>query len=123
MAAEISRLKKKQSANRNVVNGLIAKAVESMNKGRNADTIGEVAAFLRTIKSKEKLLEDVKDDICNLVEEDEMAEFIEEAANFEVKVARDVPRMEEFVLQRSATKRDTEFETKDFDASRKCKNW
>ena len=95
--AELGNLRKKQSANRNVVKGLIVKADGEIIKGRSVDTVGKVAAYLKTIKLKEKILSEVTDKICDLGEEDKISETIEEAVEFEVKITEDVARLEDFI--------------------------
>ena len=95
---EVSRMKKKQSANRNVVKGLITKANDAMERGRSSATVGEAAACLRTIQSKEKLLTEINDEICGLVAEEEIEGAIEEAVSFEMSISADVERIKEFVV-------------------------
>ena len=83
-------MRKKQTANRNVVKGLIVKAKEVMRLERDATAVGQVAAYLNTIRQKEKLLADITDKICDLAEEDEICGTIEEAANFEESIMTDL---------------------------------
>ena len=55
--AELSRMKKRRSANKNVIKGLILKARDRMVEGYDKLIIDEVNAFIKTMKAKEKLIE------------------------------------------------------------------
>ena len=95
--AELTRLRKKQSANRNVVKGLIVKAKGSIAGDRTTESVGDVAAYLKTIRSKEVLLEELSDKMCDLVEEEKIDEVVEDAANFEVLITKDLRLMEQYI--------------------------
>ena len=97
MTTEISRLRKSRSANRNIVLGLIVRADTAMKEDYNEETLIGVRAILRTIKDKEILLTGVNGEILNLVEEDKICEETEGAIEFELKAAKGVFRMEDFI--------------------------
>ena len=97
--AEVSRLRKKQSANRNVVDGLITKAKVAMDQGHTPDVVLQVAAYFKTIKTKEKVLAEINDSICEVVEEEKIDETIEDAVAFEERIGADLSRIENFVMQ------------------------
>ena len=104
MAAELSRLRKKQSANRNVVQGLITKSKDAMAKGLEESTITDVATYLKTIRSKETVLADVNDKICDLVEEDDIGTTIDDAVKFELLIAADLMLIQNFVFPKTEMK-------------------
>ena len=97
MTTEISRLRKSRSANRNIVLGLIVRADTAMTEDYNEETLIGVRAILRTIKDKEILLTGVHGEILNLDEEDKICEETEGAIEFELKAAKGVFRMEDFI--------------------------
>lgn len=52
MAEELSRLRKKRSANKNVVLGLVTKTETRMGEGSDIDVVTDVRANLQLIKGK-----------------------------------------------------------------------
>ena len=73
----LSRLRKKQSANRNVIDGLFVKANATIRGGTRTDNdVKEVGAYLQTVKHKEKEIKETGDKILDLVEEEEIESVI-----------------------------------------------
>ena len=98
MSAAISRLKKKCSANKNVVEGLLVKVKDLVLKdAKTDDDIEEIKAHTETIKEKRDGLKDTVEKILAVIpEEDEM---VEESTLFEVKMSKAISITENFLAQ------------------------
>ena len=97
----LSRLRKKQSANRNVIDGLFVKANATIRGGTRTDNdVKGVGAYLQTVKHKEKEIKETGDKILDLVEEEEIESVIEESALFDVKIAKEISIMEAYLMEK-----------------------
>ena len=94
MAEELSRLRKKRSANRNVLLGLITKPKEYIDKEA---TVTEVRARVQFVQEKKDLIAELNEQILPLVEADKICDDIEEATVFDVKVKLNMSSGEEFL--------------------------
>ena len=113
-AKVLSRLRKKRSADRNVVRGLITKAMNQMAKGHDANILKEVRAMLKTTRAKEVTISATNDEIVGLIDEDEIEKDVDEATAFEVEFAKGVGDIEEFLEQhKQSSKAGTEDRKKD----------
>ena len=100
MSAAISRLKKKCSANKNVVEGLLVKVKDLVLKdAKTDDDIEEIKAHTETIKEKRDGLKDTVEKILAVIPEEEMDEMVEESTLFEVKMSKAISITENFLAQ------------------------
>ena len=97
MAAELSRLKKSRTANKNVLKGLIVKAQNAMKDGPGAGTTDDVTAFLKTIRKKITVIEALNGQILAVIAEENIEEDIEESTNFDTKIEKDVAAIEKAI--------------------------
>ena len=95
--ADVGRLKKSRSANRNVVSGLVVKARDIVNGDDSGSEkkILEVQAILKTIEIKRNVITELDAKILDAIGEEEMDEDVELATNFESKVIVEVSAIEE----------------------------
>ena len=87
--AELSRLRKRRSANRNVVRKWIVKIKELTSQGDDERTAKLVKAQLRMIVEKEKEIRVTDKDIQDRIDEGMIAEDIEEASEFDEGIQLD----------------------------------
>ena len=86
MAEELSRLRKKRSANRNVLLGLITQSKEYIDKEPGETIVTEVRVRVQLVQEKKYLIAELNKQIITLVEEDKICDDIEESTVFDVKV-------------------------------------
>ena len=91
--AEVSRLKKSRSANKNALSGLIVKAKEALTK----DEVDVVTTKLMLVEAKKKVIDDLNVKIQAVIDEDEIETDVDEATLFEEVIATDVLSLERFV--------------------------
>ena len=84
--ADISRLRKSRSANRNVVKGLIVKARDAV----NTSNFDQVEVILRTIENKRKIIVDLDSKILDVIEEKDIDEDVDATTNFELSLDEDI---------------------------------
>ena len=59
--AELTRLKKSRSAHKNVLQGMITKAQNSMKVGPGEKNIDEVRSYLKAVKEKEIVIAELNE--------------------------------------------------------------
>ena len=94
---DISRLKKKRSANRNVVRGLITKAKALISEEYNEGNRKQIQATLQVILAKEKGIRETDEDIQDAIDESMLSADIEEAAKFDLDVGIEKIGIEEYL--------------------------
>jgi len=92
--ADISRLKKSRSANKNVVSGLIVKAKEAITR----NDVDDVAAKLAIIEAKMKLIEESDVKIQAEIDEDGIAQDVDDSVSFEETVMKDILAIKRFLV-------------------------
>ena len=97
MTEELSRLRKKRSANRNALQGLIKKAEDITHGELDERKLNEIRVHLEAIEGKEKIVADLNEKIIDIVEEDKIDEDVEEATLFEITVRRSVAGLIHFL--------------------------
>ena len=97
MAEELNRLRKKRSANRNVLLGLTIKSKEYIDKEPGETTVTEVRARVQLVQEKKKLIAELNEQIIALIAEDKICDDIEETTVFDVKVHLNMSSVEEFL--------------------------
>ena len=113
MAVEVGRLKKKRSANKNVLLGLIVKAKERIIAGGDSESIcSDVGVYLKNIKGKEKLIAATNEEILNIIDDDKIEEDIDESTKFELAVTKGIGEIEKFLRKHEVKvkKEDTELD-------------
>ena len=96
-AVDLSRLRKRRSANRNVVRAWIVKAKDLMSKGHDDKNMNKVKAQLQAIIAKEKQIRVTDDEIQENIDDDKLIEDIEEASEFDVEVRLEKIEIEAFL--------------------------
>ena len=80
--SELTKFKKSQTANRNVVNMLVTKVTDLTREQYNKDIRLDVEVILHVIRAKENLIQKNGDDILDILEEDKIDEDVQEATKF-----------------------------------------
>ena len=81
--AELSRLRKSRSANRNVLKGFIVKAKNATQDEYTEENRVNIKAILKTIESKRKVVAGLDEKIMDLLEEEAIDEDVDTTSNFE----------------------------------------
>ena len=97
MTEELSRLRKKRSANKNALQRLIKKAEDITHGELDERKLNEIRVHLEAIEGKEKIVADLNEKIIDIVEEDKIDEDVEEATLFEITVRRSVAGLIHFL--------------------------
>ena len=105
--ADITRAKKKRSANKNVVLGLIVKSKDLMIEEFNEEIREELETFIRTIEIKEQIIKGLDNDIIDMIDEDHIDEDVEVATQFEIKVGKALLTLKKF-LKKHGNEKDSE---------------
>ena len=95
--ADISRLKKSRSANRNVLKGLVVKAKDAGARESNEKNQQEISSILKTIAVKQKVVAELDAKILEVIEEDKIDEDVELGTDFEVKLTTDIAQIEKLL--------------------------
>ena len=95
--AELTKLKKSRSAHRNAANKLVNKVTELMKEAINDDVRLDIEVLLRTLRSKEALLQKLDDDVLQLLDETKFDEDIDEATNVSLKLTRNIAVVENYL--------------------------
>ena len=95
--ADLVNLKRRRTANKNVVNGIIVKMVEKI----NLETFGDedklsVESMLQKIIEKSQLIKNLDEEILGRIEGDDIDEEIDAATHHEIKIAKEIKRVEIF---------------------------
>ena len=106
--ADITRAKKKRSANKNVVLGLIVKSKDLMTEEFNEEIREELETFIRTIEIKEQIIKGLDNDIIDMIDEDHIDEDVEIATQFEIKVGKDLLTLKKFLKKHGNEKDSSE---------------
>ena len=88
--AELSRLRKSRSANRNVLKGFIVKAKNATQDEYTEENRVNIKAILKTMESKRKVVAGLDEKIMDLLEEDAIDEDVDTTSNFELELDKDV---------------------------------
>ena len=70
--ADISRLKKKRAAQRNVLKGLSVKAKDYMKESFTEETKRDVEVLLKSIVEKEQIIKSLDGEILDLIKEEDI---------------------------------------------------
>ena len=90
----MERIKKKRSASKNVVRGLVVKIKDIIDdEGKR----NEVLNMLKTIDTKMLAINALNDDILNEIDEDELEVDMEEATKFEISIMTDIDKIKEIL--------------------------
>ena len=90
----MERIKKKRSASKNVVSGLVVKIKDIIDdEGKRND----VQNMLKTIDTKMLAINALNDDILNEIDEDELEVDMEEATKFEISIMTDIDKIKEIL--------------------------
>ena len=87
--ADISRLKKKRSATKNVALGLFTKAKDFIAKDYSVENKKEIEILLKTIETKECIIKDLDAQILDVIDENLIEEDIDVATQFETNFNKD----------------------------------
>ena len=96
--ADISRLRKKRSANRNVALGLFTKAKDFMAKDYSVENKEEIETLLKTIESKE-CIKDLDAQILDVIDEKLIEEDIDVPTQFETKFNKYLLEITNYLLK------------------------
>ena len=102
MTTEVRNLKRRRTANRNVVNGIVTRMLDKIRKDPFVDDDKlELEAMLLTVKEKMNLIKNLDEEILNHVSTEEIDEEIDNSTQFEIKIVKEIKRTELFLKKKS----------------------
>ena len=96
--AELGRLRRSRSAHRNVLNGLIVKVENLMKEGPGEGVNKDITATLRLVK----VIANINDKILDSIAEDDIEIDVEQCANFDLKISKNLLEIENYVKKRTS---------------------
>ncbi|XP_066927907.1 uncharacterized protein [Clytia hemisphaerica] len=98
----LKRMKRRRTANKNVLTGLLVKAKDGLQKEYNDDLKVELQTLLRTIQEQEATVKALDNDILNLIEEDDELETdLKTSVDFGIDVTTGITKIINFLKKNS----------------------